>query len=68
MVGSVIDGKYAGCGIHKLADKNVLYIQIDDFNKIALSQKNVKWFCQMNRHLLALRTIFKMDPYIFLHG
>lgn len=40
MIGQVIDGCYAGSGVYKLPGKNVLYIQTDNGEKIALSQKN----------------------------
>lgn len=40
MIGKVIEGRYAGASVHKLPDKNVLYIQTEDGSKIALSKKN----------------------------
>ena len=41
MIGKVIEGRYAGSEIHKLPDKNVLFIQTDEGERIALSKKNV---------------------------
>ena len=41
MIGKVIEGRYAGASVHKLPNKNVLYIQTEDGSKIALSKKNV---------------------------
>lgn len=41
MIGKVIEGRYAGANICKLPDKNVLYIETDDGERIALSKKNV---------------------------
>lgn len=40
MIGKVIDGKYAGGYVHKLPDKNVLFIQTEDGKKVALSKQN----------------------------
>lgn len=41
MIGKVLEGRYLGANINKLPDKNVLYIETEDGNKIALSKKNV---------------------------
>lgn len=41
MIGKVIDGRYSGSGVYKLPEKNVLFIQTDDGEKIALSKQNV---------------------------
>ena len=40
MIGKVIEGRYAGASVHKLPDKNVLYIQTEDGSIITLSKKN----------------------------
>lgn len=41
MIGKVIEGRYVGASICKVPDKNVLFIETDDGDRIALSQKNV---------------------------
>ena len=41
MIGKVVDGRYAGCYVHKLPDKNVIFIQTEDGQRIALSKQNV---------------------------
>ena len=41
MIGKVIEGRFAGAAVHRLAEKNVLYIEREDGTKIALSKKNV---------------------------
>lgn len=41
MIGKVFEGRYAGANICKVPDKNVLFIETDDGDRIALSQKNV---------------------------
>ena len=41
MIGKVIDGRYAGSGVYKFPDNNVLVIQIPDGEKIALSKDNI---------------------------
>ena len=41
MIGKVIEGRFAGAAVHRLAEKNVLYIEREDGAKIALSKKNV---------------------------
>lgn len=41
MIGTVIEGRYVGAGVHKLPDRNVLYIQTEDGAKVALSKKNI---------------------------
>lgn len=40
MIGKVIEGRYAGASVNKLLDKNVLFIQTEDGNKIAISKSN----------------------------
>lgn len=40
MIGKVIEGRYEGASIHKLPDRNVLFIQTEDGTKVALSKKN----------------------------
>ena len=40
MNGKVIEGKYAGANVNKVPDKNLLFIQTEDGNKIPLSKSN----------------------------
>ena len=40
MIGRVIEGRYVGSGVYKLPEKNVLFIQTDNGEKIALSKRN----------------------------
>ena len=40
MIGKVVEGRYLGSNICKLPDKNVLFIEAEDGEKIALSKKN----------------------------
>lgn len=41
MIGKVIEGRYVGANICKHPDKNVLYIETEDGERIALSKKNI---------------------------
>lgn len=41
MSGKVVEGKYAGANVNKVPDKNLLYIQTENGNKIPLSKSNV---------------------------
>ena len=41
MSGKVVEGKYAGANVNKMPDKNLLFIQTEDGNKIPLSKSNV---------------------------
>lgn len=41
MIGKVIEGRYAGAKICKLPDKNLLFIETEDGERIALSKKNI---------------------------
>ncbi|MDO4526411.1 MAG: hypothetical protein Q4B61_13905, partial [Bacteroidales bacterium] len=40
MIGKVIEGRYVGASICKLPEKNVLFIETEDGERIALSKKN----------------------------
>lgn len=40
MIGKVIKGRYLGSGVYKLPEKNVLFIQTESGEKIALSKRN----------------------------
>lgn len=41
MIGKVIEGRYTGASVHKLPDKNILFIVTENGNKVALSKSNV---------------------------
>lgn len=41
MIGKVIEGRYTGASVHKLPDKNILFIVTEKGNKVALSKSNV---------------------------
>ena len=40
MIGKVIEGRFAGAGIHRLPEKNMLYIETESGERIPLSKKN----------------------------
>lgn len=41
MIGKVIEGRYTGASVNKLLDKNFLFIETEDGERIALSKKNI---------------------------
>ena len=41
MIGTVLEGRHAGCAVHRLSEQNLLYIQAKDGTQVALSKKNV---------------------------
>lgn len=41
MIGRIIEGRYNGSEVHKLPDKNMLFVQTEEGNRIALSKSNV---------------------------
>lgn len=41
MIGKVIEGRYTGASVNKLPDKNFLFIETEDGERIALSKKNI---------------------------
>ena len=50
MIGRVVEGRYAGANICKLPDKNILYIETDDGERIALSKKNIVSITDVTDH------------------
>ena len=41
MIGTVLEGRHAGCAVYRLSEQNLLYIQAKDGTQVALSKKNV---------------------------